>query len=698
MFNSKKFLWLAVAGCLWCLLNSAQNLHAQNIADPTIPESPVATPPAEDFRVLPPADAEGPQITPYLFYQTALAWQQDALRQARWSHVKSEGDLLQLQGELRNSVLEMIGGLPSEKTDLHPTITGRISANGFHVEKLIYQSLPGFYVTALVYVPDNGSAIHPAVLVAAGHSPQGKIHYQDLCQRLVKRGYLVLSWDPVGQGERSQFWDAQTHRSRYNLICAEHAVMGNLAYLAGTSLARWEVWDGIRAVDYLLTRNDVDGQRISLTGTSGGGFQAALLGALDQRIKVVIPSCYITALPMRVENRIFVDPDSDPEQDLFGLISKGVDHAGLLLMMYPRPVMVATAALDFFPVQGSHKTYTEVSSLYERFGRADRIAFAESYNMHQFSLKNQEAALNFLDRFNGMPVQHGLPPVTMFNDADLQVTKSGQVSVDYPSTRTVTDFIETYFASHHETHSLAELYRSEQDPGIYSWTVKRYTGSVPAKELRWEPVGTSTYERFHIDRYILHHSTYLQMPVLHFYNDGNHPRGAALWLSLNDKAGEKDWPQILKLLSDGYEVYSFDFRGLGETRMHFRASSPDDPDLVKGDFDRAYVSPLSSVLAGYVYNSLLTGRPYFLQLMDDIRIANLFVRDRETAAHLPPQPVTIAAAADTYGLALRFRALDPEVKLQPMESTNTLDWSTFVLQKQEQWPIAFLLPSGAFVK
>jgi len=103
-------------------------------------------------------------------------------------------------------------------------------------------------------VPENGAKIHPSVLVAAGHSPKGKIYYQDICERLVQRGYLVISWDPVGQGERSQFWDAKAKKSRYNLICAEHAVLGNLAYLAGANLARWEVWDGMRAVDYLLTR------------------------------------------------------------------------------------------------------------------------------------------------------------------------------------------------------------------------------------------------------------------------------------------------------------------------------------------------------------------------------------------------------------------------------------------------------------
>ena len=281
-------------------------------------------PPADAFRVLP-ESAEGPSITPYLRYQTELAWRQDDERRKRWGGIRTEQELLQLQQELRKHLLNMLGGLPTEKTPLNPQITGRIPMKGFHIEKLIFESLPGVYVTALVYVPENEAAKHPALLVPSGHAANGKVHYLELCQHLVQRGYVVISWDTVGQGERSQFWDAKAHKSRYNLICAEHAVLGNLAYLAGTNLARWEIWDGIRALDYLLTRADVDPERINTTGTSGGGFQTAHIAALDQRIKVAAPSCYITALPMRVYNRIFKDPDSDPEQDLRGSISNGID-------------------------------------------------------------------------------------------------------------------------------------------------------------------------------------------------------------------------------------------------------------------------------------------------------------------------------------------------------------------------------------
>ncbi len=261
----------------------------------------------------------GPAITPFLQYQLDEAWRQDETQQKIWESIQTDADLQRVQKELRASLLEMIGGLPNRKTELHAHVTGRIQMAGFSIEKLIFESLPGVYVTALVYSPDDHSTKHPAVLVPAGHATNGKIHYQVLSQRLASRGYVVIAWDPVGQGERSQFWDAKAGKSRYNLVCAEHAVMGNLAYLAGANLARWEIWDGMRAVDYLLTRAEVDPDRISITGTSGGGTQTTLIAALDSRIKAVVPSCYITSMPMRMGNRIFADPDSDPEQDLSGI-------------------------------------------------------------------------------------------------------------------------------------------------------------------------------------------------------------------------------------------------------------------------------------------------------------------------------------------------------------------------------------------
>ena len=679
-----------IRACIGVLLAGASGFCSLAGTDP---------PPSEFFRVLKQPLPSGPRITPYLRYQEEQAWKEDEARQKAWDAIRDEAGLRKLQDELRQKLLQMIGGLPTEKTDLHAEITSKIPMDGFTIEKLVFQSLPGVYVTALVYVPNDHASKHPAVLVPAGHAADGKFHYQALSQRLAGRGYVVISWDPIGQGERSQFWDSKTQKSRYNLICAEHAVMGNLAYLTGANLARWEVWDGIRAVDYLLTRPDVDGERISITGTSGGGTQTALIAALDPRIKVAVPSCYITSLPMRMANRIFVDPDGDPEQDLYGMISNGVDHPGLLLLMYPRPVMVAAAVLDFFPIEGTRKTFREMLKLYTRFGHSDRIAMVESYNGHQYSTENQQGALDFLDHFNHLPVRTGLPPVKELDGETLRCTRTGQALLDYTDGKPLTDEIREYYQEHksRSTRTLANEYYGDKYSGVKNWRLAQSAGVLPQTgEVTWEAVGSSNVEDTTIDRYLLRHSGVLQMPLLYIHKSskksGEGKRKAALWFSENGKATAEDWPEIQKYLNQGFDIISFDFRGLGETRMPYTAVSPDDPLLGKLDFDHAYVNPISGVLANYVYNSLLTGRPYFLQMIEDAEIARRFAAEKLNA-----NVVAVSAAGDAYTLASGMAETLPSMSLLPEPTGKVLKWSEIVEGKKESWPIQYLLPGGAYI-
>jgi len=676
------WVWRIGAG-VWCALLSLVAAAADG-------------PPADAFRVLPEAPkTEAPSITPYLRYQTEMAWRQDEERRRAWGEIRTEADLLRVQRKMEEDLLAMLGGLPTERTPLHARVIGTIPMEGFRIEKLIYESLPGVYVTALVYVPEDGKKTHPGMLVPAGHSTNGKVHYQSLCQRLVQRGYVVIAWDPVGQGERSQFWEAKAGKSRYNLICAEHAVMGNLAYLAGTNLARWEIWDGIRAVDYLLTRPDVDGERINITGTSGGGFQVAHIAALDRRIKVAAPSCYITALPMRMYNRIFKDPDSDPEQDLYGMVSNHVDHAGLLLMMYPRPMFVAAAVLDFFPIEGTHRTVREVSELYGKFQHGDRIASAEGYHDHQYSSENQEAAIEFLDHFNGLPLRRELAPVKELDEKTLLCTRTGQVMTEFPDARSLMDVIREYYVEHkgQTAKKLSELYYSGSHPRIESWPMAEFRGEVPGwDQILWEGRGTSSFEGVTIEKYVLHHSRYLELPLLYMHK-GSGSHRVVFWLREGGKARPEDWPQIEKYLQDGNDVVSVDPRGLGETRMAYKAVSPDDPALAQLDFDRAYGNPLSSVLADYGYNALLTGRPYFLQMIEDVEIARRFVAEKTGYQG----EMSVTGTGNAYTLASAVAETLPKVKLVQQPNGSVLRWSEIVDQKVEMWPIEYLLPGGAYV-
>jgi hypothetical protein len=659
------------------------------------PSSAQSLPPPDAFEALQ-KPKPGPTITPFLQYQLDEAWRQDEAQQKIWESIQTEADLQRLQARLRANLLEMIGGLPDRKTDLHARITGKIQMEGFSIEKLIFESLPGVYVTALVYSPNDHSTKHPAVLVPAGHATNGKIHYQVLSQRLASRGYVAIAWDPIGQGERSQFWDAKAGKSRYNLVCAEHAVMGNLAYLAGANLARWEVWDGMRAVDYLLTRSDVDPDRISITGTSGGGTQTTLIAALDPRIKALAPSCYITSMPMRMGNRIFSDPDSDPEQDLFGMLSNNAGYTGLLLLMYPRPVMIASAVLDFYPIEGARKSFRETQRVYERLHHADRIAMAEGYHGHQYSDENQEAALNFLDRFNRMPLRRGLLAAKELPDKDLLCTQSGQIMLDEKDARSLMDVIHEYYDQHKSAtqKNLPGEYEDSKPPEFEKWTTTQFNGAPPTKnQITWESQGSMKFGEFEIDKYVLRHSRLLVMPLLYIHKSSGKQGQALLWFKETGKATSSDWPQIETLLRAGADVVTFDFRGLGETRMPYTAVSPDDPLLGKLDFDHAYMNPVSGVLANHVYNSLLSGRPYFFQMIDDARIAKRFTEDR-----LGAKVVAVAASGEAYTLAAAISEVIPGIKLQHESDSRLVQWQELVERKQETWPIWFLVPGGAYIQ
>ncbi len=640
---------------------------------------------------------EGPRITPFLSYQLDRAWAFDAARQERWAQVRTEADLATLQAELRRKVLDVIGGLPEGKTPLNARVTGTIPMEGYHVEKLVFESLPGIHVTALVYVPDLPAGRKPAVLLACGHSAVGKafVNYQEIAARLARRGYVVLCWDPVGQGERSQFWDKARGRSRYNLVCGEHAVLGNLATLAGTSLVRYMVWDGMRAVDYLLARDDVDGGRIAITGTSGGGFQATWLGALDPRLGAILPSCFPTALPMRMANRIFEDPDSDPEQDPPGLVSAGIDHPGLLLLAYPRPLHLSAAVLDFFPIEGTRKTMREVAAFYRRFGHGDRVAISEGYHKHQYSAENQAKAFAFLDRVFGRPAGQALATVKTLEPAALLCTPSGQVREDLAGRSLLEVIRDDARARRGEgPQSIAELYRGPGHPGIQGWPVVAFEGTAPRDAIAWEAAGGDRVGSALIDRYRLHHSGGLVIPLVHVRREGAARGNVLVRLSLEGKIRPADWPEVEAQLGDGHEVVSFDPRGLGETRMRYKAASIDDPDLAPRDEEAAYASPLSGVLANHVYNAQLLGRPYLLDLIEDVEIAARFAR-----AQLGAREVAIEAPGEARLLARAVAAALPDVALVvPPAAELSFSWEEAVESGRETWPIHYLVPGGVSLR
>ena len=162
-----------------------------------------------------------------------------------------------------------------------------MAGDGFRIEKLAYESLPGFWVTANLYAPADGEGPFPAVLLAPGHEASGKQSQYSFGVNLARNGIVALAIDPLGQGERLQYFDPERKASIIGGSTGEHGEANIPAMLVGENIARYFINDSMRAIDYLIARPDVDAKRIGALGCSGGGTSTAYLGALDPRLSVL---------------------------------------------------------------------------------------------------------------------------------------------------------------------------------------------------------------------------------------------------------------------------------------------------------------------------------------------------------------------------------------------------------------------------
>ena len=331
------------------------------------------------------------------------------------------------QADIRSKFLTALGDLPP-KTPLNARVVGRDPRDGYSVERVIYESRPGHHVTANLYLP-TGPSPFPGVLVPCGHSANGKAAetYQRISILLAKNGMAALCYDPCGQGERIQALDAQG-KPLIAGSTTEHTMAGIGALLVGRSAATYAIWDGIRSLDYLASRPEVDPARLGCTGNSGGGTLTAYLMALDDRIAAAVPSCYITSL-----ERLFatIGPQ-DAEQNITGQVGFGMDHADYVIMRAPKPTMLSVGTQDFFDIQGSWDTFREVKLIYGRLGYGERVDLFESDEKHGFTQPRRQAAMRWLRRWllkiDDAPVEQDFAIAT---DRQLQCTETGQVLSDF---------------------------------------------------------------------------------------------------------------------------------------------------------------------------------------------------------------------------------------------------------------------------
>ena len=340
------------------------------------------------------------------------------------SKLQSKEEAQQYVLSVRKKIQSCFGAFPT-KTPLNARVTGKVERDGYTIEKVLFESRPNFLVSANLYIPKGKKHPLPGVVASCGHSSNGKAAdaYQAFCQGLAMMGYVVLIFDPIGQGERVQYGHVEQSK-RPRIGVGEHMHGGNQQLLVGEFFGSWRAWDGIRALDYLLTRPEVDPTKVGVTGNSGGGTMTTWLCGVEQRWTMAAPACFVTTFRRNFENELPADSEQCPPK----VLALNLDHADFLAALAPKPIVILAKEKDFFDVRGSEEAYEKLKKLYTLLGAPENIKLHTGPTEHGYSVENREAMYQW---FNGVTKISDLqkePKVVVEKDETLWCTPEGQVA------------------------------------------------------------------------------------------------------------------------------------------------------------------------------------------------------------------------------------------------------------------------------
>ncbi len=356
-------------------------------------------------------------------------------RLARLDRLQSREDAEQYVRSVQGRIRRSFGPLP-KRTPLKPQVAGVVERDGYKIENVIFESRPGFPVTANLYLPTGVDRPVPGVVGSCGHSTNGKAAeaYQSFSQGLAKLGYACLIFDPIGQGERVQYLNDDLG-SEIGVGVREHLYAGNQQFLVGEFLGSWRAWDGIRALDYLLSRPEVDANHVGITGNSGGGTMTTWLCGVESRWTMAAPSCFVTSFRRNLENELPADTEQCPPRAL----ALGLDHEDFIAAMAPKPVILLAKERDYFDVRGTEEAYERLRRLYGLLGHEENIDLFVGPTTHGYSIENREAMYRWFNRATGVSEAEQEPSLEIEKDETLWCTPDGQVGA-IEGTRTVFDF------------------------------------------------------------------------------------------------------------------------------------------------------------------------------------------------------------------------------------------------------------------
>lgn len=570
-----------------------------------------------------------------LLYEHLLSQvnRQDAARTAEVEAALRSPAALERRGErLRVQLADMLGDFP-RRTPLGARTVGSIACDGYRIEKVIFESRPHHHVTANLYLPGDTSRPVPGVLVPCGHSDNGKASeaYQSVCILLALNGCAALIYDPIGQGERHQMRGLERHGT------TEHTLVGLGALLVGRNTANYRVWDGLRSMDYLASRPEVDPARLGCTGNSGGGTLTTWLMAVDPRIAVAAPSCFITTIP-----RLFatIGPQ-DCEQHFPAQGAYGIDHTDFITMRAPKPTLVLAAEQDFFDFSGTRQACAAAEAVYRVLGHPQRVGLFSFDDKHGFSQPRREAAVAWMRRWladDRRSVRE--PTLKLQSDAQLQVTRTGQVIEEFADEQTVVDFnqrrSEELAVARRETWQAMDL------------AARRSTVRLALMLPSGEPtrptikrLGTIQRDGYTIEKMLLERPNEVPLPA-HLWAATRQPvqRGPAVLVAdaRGKSADGAPGGRIEQWVRAGRLVLVVDLRGYGET-----ADLKAKRQYANDEFRTAMVA-------------MHLGRPLLGGRVDDLLAARQVLADD---ARVDPAQMEVVGVGRAGSAVLHAAALEP---------------------------------------
>ena len=447
------------------------------------------------------------------------------------------------------------------RVDPKVTVEGVIERSAWTISRIRFESLPDYWVTALLYVPNEVSGPMPGIVFPCGHSLEAKAYpqYHSMCEELTRQGMTVIAFDPVSQGERLQSWDYLNNNAPM-WGTTEHDYMGHKSALCGWPLSQAFVWDGQRALDVLLAQENVDPERIGVCGQSGGGTQTTWLLAADDRFTAAAPSCYVTSWRNQFEKIL----GADPEQWPYPLMSWGWDQVDIVASFAPKPVRLVSAIQDFFPIEGTRETFGKLQDLYGKLGVPQNISMSEDDFEHGYYPPMRESTARFFCEQFGIEYDEQGEAKDICTPEELQVTQTGQLLTDGLG-RTLHDWI---------------LERRPEPTGrrvtgdVSEWQKERRDGlakvlAIPenAPEPKVVMLDENTVSGHRVESLRLVPEDGVELPAVLVHAEGD-AQGVVIYA--HELGADTGWRllngPLYKLVSEGWTVVAVDPRGIGAGR------------------------------------------------------------------------------------------------------------------------------------